>query len=122
MFSSKLTVNHAIRFNFDPADAASVEALHERCANRLLRVCEANGGLYVKLGQAIGVQAAILPKPYHALSKMFDDAERLPFAVVKKVLEKELGKELREVSLAAKGHAVGFLLVADQERRSYAGL
>lgn len=85
------------KFNFDPSDARSVEALHERCAERLLRVCEANGGLYVKLGQAIGVQAAILPKPYHALSKMFDDAERMPYAEVKQVVERELGKKLNEV-------------------------
>jgi aarF domain-containing kinase len=62
-----------------------------------MNVCEANGGLYVKLGQAIGVQAAILPKPYHALSKMFDDAERMPFSEVKLVVEKELGKKLTEV-------------------------
>lgn len=63
-----------------------------------MRVCEANGGLYVKLGQAIGVQAAILPKPYHALAKMFDDAERLPYPVVKSVVEKELGIKLEDVS------------------------
>lgn len=87
------------RFHFDPTNAESIDALHERCAARLLRVCEANGGLYVKLGQAIGVQAAILPKPYHALSKMFDDAERMPVSVVRGVVEKELGKTIEEVSV-----------------------
>lgn len=51
----------------------------------------------MKLGQAIGVQAAILPKPYHALSKMFDDAERMPIAVVRSVVEKELGKKIEDV-------------------------
>lgn len=61
-------------------------------------MCEANGGLYVKLGQAIGVQAAVLPKPYHALAKMFDDAEHLDYATVRKVVESELGKSIDDVS------------------------
>lgn len=85
------------KLNFKAGDPHSAEKLHERCAKRLLRVCEANGGLYIKLGQAIGVQAAILPKPYHALAKMFDDAERMPATVVRGVVEKELGKKLDDV-------------------------
>jgi hypothetical protein len=44
------------KINFDPKNAESIEKLHERCAGRLLSVCEWNGGLYVKLGQALGVQ------------------------------------------------------------------
>lgn len=53
---------------------------------------------YIKLGQAIGVQAAILPKPYHQLSKLFDNAERLPFKDVERVLISELGQSPEEAS------------------------
>ncbi|MCO5590107.1 hypothetical protein L7F22_044076 [Adiantum nelumboides] len=85
------------KFNFKSGDQKSADELHERCAKRLLRVCEQNGGLYIKLGQAIGVQAAVLPKPYHALAKMFDDAEHMPTNVVRAVVEKELGRPIDEV-------------------------
>ncbi|KAN0060806.1 hypothetical protein ACQY0O_007465 [Thecaphora frezii] len=85
------------KFNFDRDSLESINALHERCAERLLYVCERNQGLYIKLGQAIGVQAAILPKPYHQLSKLFDNAERLPFEEVRKVLVAELGAEPEEI-------------------------
>ncbi|KAL9931699.1 hypothetical protein V8E36_009485 [Tilletia maclaganii] len=71
-------------------DMAAINALHERCAQRLLKLFEANQGLYIKVGQAIANQAAILPKPYLALSKMFDDANQLTKAQVRRVIETEL--------------------------------
>ncbi|PWN51393.1 ABC1-domain-containing protein [Violaceomyces palustris] len=85
------------KFNFDRDNLESINALHERSAARLMNVCEKNQGLYIKLGQAIGVQAAILPKPYHQLSKLFDNAERLPYEDIRKVLVAELGAEPEEV-------------------------
>ncbi|PWZ03230.1 ABC1-domain-containing protein [Testicularia cyperi] len=85
------------KLNFDRNSLESINALHERCAERLMYVCEKNQGLYIKLGQAIGVQAAILPKPYHQLTKLFDNAERLPWEQVRKVLKAELGAEPEEV-------------------------
>lgn len=42
------------------------------------------------------MQAAILPKPYHKLSKLFDNAERLPWPVVEKILTRELGAPTEE--------------------------
>lgn len=80
-----------------------MNALHERSAARLLDLCEKNRlvptpifsleeilnlgfrGLYVKMGQAIGTQAAVLPAPYRALSKLLDGAERVPYDVVEQV-------------------------------------
>lgn len=82
-------------------------------------MCEANGGLYVKLGQAIGVQAAVLPKPYHALAKMFDDAEHLDYPTVRKVVESELGKSVDEVSVSVRCAVTGFQ--ADSRTRFFAG-
>lgn len=85
------------KLNFDRNSLESINALHERCADKLMYVCEKNQGLYVKLGQAIGCQAAILPKPYHQLTKLFDNAERLPYEQVRKVLIDELGADPKEV-------------------------
>lgn len=85
------------KLNFDRNSLESINALHERCADRLMHVCEKNQGLYVKLGQAIGCQAAILPKPYHQLTKLFDNAERLPYQDVRKVLIQELGADPKQV-------------------------
>ncbi|SNX82614.1 uncharacterized protein MEPE_01320 [Melanopsichium pennsylvanicum] len=85
------------KLNFDRNSLESINALHERCADKLMFVCEKNQGLYVKLGQAIGCQAAILPKPYHQLTKLFDNAERLPYDEVRKVLVKELGADPKQV-------------------------
>uniref|UniRef100_V5GJP8 Putative mitochondrial chaperonin n=1 Tax=Kalmanozyma brasiliensis (strain GHG001) TaxID=1365824 RepID=V5GJP8_KALBG len=85
------------KLNFDRNSLESINALHERCADKLMYVCEKNQGLYVKLGQAIGCQAAILPKPYHQLTKLFDNAERLPYEEVRKVLVAELGGDPKEI-------------------------
>ena len=34
--------------------AAALEGCHERGAHRLMKLCFANGGIYIKLGQHIG--------------------------------------------------------------------
>ena len=36
-------------------------AAHELCAARLLALCLANGGVYVKLGQHVGQESSALP-------------------------------------------------------------
>ncbi|KAE8229964.1 hypothetical protein CF326_g5047 [Tilletia indica] len=84
-------------------DMKAINALHERCAQRLLELCERNQGLYIKVGQAIANQAAILPKPYLALSKMFDDATQLTMAQVRRVIETELRVKAAEQQQGASG-------------------
>lgn len=44
------------------------------------------------------MQAAVLPRPYHVLAKMFDDAERMDYKTVRKVLEQELKLKMEDVS------------------------
>jgi aarF domain-containing kinase len=52
--------------------AARWDELHERNAERLLAMCVANGGLYVKLGQHLAQLDYIVPKAYTcALSRLF---------------------------------------------------
>ncbi|CEH14647.1 Predicted unusual protein kinase [Ceraceosorus bombacis] len=92
-----LTIALDYKINFDPKNAESVAALHERCADRLLAVCDENQGLYTKLGQAVASNSFILPKPYAQLNRLLDDAERMPWEIVRKVLEGELGDRLEQV-------------------------
>jgi aarF domain-containing kinase len=63
----------------------------------MLATCEANAGLYTKLAQALGSQGAVLPKPYLQLAKLLDDAERMDWEVVRKVIEKDRGAPVEEL-------------------------
>ncbi|KAI7954073.1 hypothetical protein MJO28_006620 [Puccinia striiformis f. sp. tritici] len=69
---------------------SSPDKLHERVAQRISEVCIKNEGLYIKLGQSIAIQAAILPTLYKKLfKKMFDSSNPLPFEDVLKVWNAE---------------------------------
>lgn len=61
-------------------------------ANRLRWVIDINQGLYLKLGQALGLQAALLPKPYReAFGHVFDRAPAVSYDEVVGVFMKDLG-------------------------------
>ncbi|KAB5594595.1 5-methyltetrahydropteroyltriglutamate homocysteine S-methyltransferase [Ceratobasidium theobromae] len=80
------------KWNFNPANSEGIDALHERVARRLHNCVIDNGGLYIKAGQAIGLQAALLPAPYReAFNTIFDQAPSESFKVVKKTVESSLG-------------------------------
>ncbi|RCI01285.1 hypothetical protein CU097_015863 [Rhizopus azygosporus] len=83
-----LAVDYKLNFKPGPteADNQRIEALHERVANRIFDVFEKNGGLYIKIGQVIGTQAAVLPPAYHRRArKLFDAAPAVPFNSVERV-------------------------------------
>lgn len=80
------------KINFIPSDMSSMEAVHERVANRIFDVCERNGGLYIKIGQVIGTQAAVLPVQYQKRSRrLFDSAPAVPYSVVERVFMQDFG-------------------------------
>lgn len=55
-------------------------------ASRLKWVIDTNQGLYLKLGQALGLQAALLPAPYReAFSQVFDRAPSVSYEEVEGV-------------------------------------
>ncbi|KAK0436386.1 atypical/ABC1/ABC1-B protein kinase [Armillaria borealis] len=51
------------KFNFTPEKSDLIPELHQRVADRMYNLFTSNGGLYIKIGQAIGANAAFLPKP-----------------------------------------------------------
>ena len=65
---------------------------------RLRMVCEELGPTFVKMGQILSTRPDLLPKPYiMELRKLQDHVSKIPFEEVKKVVETEMGKELKEI-------------------------
>eukprot|EP01117_Protostelium_nocturnum_P012258 TRINITY_DN4509_c0_g1_i1.p1 TRINITY_DN4509_c0_g1~~TRINITY_DN4509_c0_g1_i1.p1 ORF type:complete len:538 (+),score=177.24 TRINITY_DN4509_c0_g1_i1:126-1739(+) len=86
------------KLNFTEKTAASYDELHERVAQRLLRVCRKNGGLYIKMGQAIATNSAVLPEPYQrAFSTLYDSAPSVPYDQVVKIFREDFGKHPNEI-------------------------
>ncbi|KAF9466710.1 atypical/ABC1/ABC1-B protein kinase [Collybia nuda] len=80
------------KWNFTPEKSELIPELHERVANRMYNLFTANGGLYIKIGQAIGANAAFLPKAMQEkFAKLFDDAPQIPYSIVEQVFLSELG-------------------------------
>lgn len=58
-----------------------------------------NGGLYLKIGQAIAMQSAIMPPEFQKMfSRMFDDAPQNSWAEVERVIREDFGgRSVQEV-------------------------
>lgn len=71
--------------------------IHQRSAERLLKLCESNRGIYIKAGQFVA-SLQHLPKEYTTtLAVLQDQARGRPFKSVKKVLEEELGADISDL-------------------------
>jgi len=69
-----------------------------RNAERLVDLLRANGGLYLKIGQAIAMQSAILPPEFQKMfAQMFDDAPQNEWKDVEQVIREDFGKSPEEV-------------------------
>ena len=67
-------------------------AVHERCAQRLLALARANGGIYVKVAQALSTNTFTLPPEYcRVLAEAQDRARFRPWAEVAAVFEEDFG-------------------------------
>lgn len=93
-----VAADYKINFRAHPPLAASIEALHARNAERLFDLLRVNGGLYLKIGQAIAMQSAVLPPQFQKMfAKMFDDAPQNSWSDVEKVIREDFGKSAEEV-------------------------
>lgn len=93
-----VALDYKINFRAHPPFAESLTALHSRNAERLFNVLSANGGLYLKMGQAIAMQSAVLPPEFQKMfSKMFDDAPQNTWEEVQQVIREDFGKSPEEV-------------------------
>lgn len=84
-----------LRFSDEHDLQARWEALHERSARRILALCLANGGLYVKLGQYLAQLDYLVPEPYtRVLSALFEHNARSSSEAVAALIEEELGQSV----------------------------
>ncbi|BFZ61772.1 hypothetical protein YB2330_002848 [Saitoella coloradoensis] len=93
-----IAVDYKINFNEGNAAEGGIDRLHERVAKRMYDTIRSNGGLYIKIGQALAMQADILPPAYSRMfSTLFDSAPAIPWREVHKILTRELGRPPEEV-------------------------
>lgn len=93
-----VAIDYKINFRPHPPLAASIPTLHRRNAERLFDLLRTNGGLYLKIGQAIAMQSAILPPEFQKMfSKMFDDAPQNSWKEVEQVIREDFGKSPEDV-------------------------
>jgi aarF domain-containing kinase len=91
-------LDYKINFRAHPPLGGSIEQLHLRNAQRIFELLRYNGGLYLKIGQAIAMQSAILPPEFQKMfQKMFDDAPQNEWWEVEKVVREDFGKSVEEV-------------------------
>jgi aarF domain-containing kinase len=91
-------LDYKINFRAHPPLANSIEEVHARNAQRIFDLLRYNGGLYLKIGQAIAMQSAILPPQFQKMfQKMFDDAPQNDWAEVEQVVREDFGKSVEEV-------------------------
>ncbi|EGF99410.1 uncharacterized protein MELLADRAFT_94662 [Melampsora larici-populina 98AG31] len=84
------------KINFNPQNDST--ALHARVSNRMARTCTKNAGLYIKLGQSLAIQAAVLPPPYKvAFESMFDASEPISLQDVQDVWNHEFSEPIEDV-------------------------
>lgn len=99
-FSTGLIValDYNINFRPDPWIGESVADVHARSAQRVFDLLRANGGLYLKIGQAIAMQSAVLPPEFQKMfARMFDDAPQNDWKSVERVIREDFGKSVEEV-------------------------
>lgn len=82
----------------DPGYDAAEKQQHLRAAQRVLEVCKAQGGLYIKLGQYAAANNHIYPKEWtETLRVLQDQAPSREFAVVEEIFKQEFGKHPDEM-------------------------
>ncbi|KAI2639294.1 ABC1 family-domain-containing protein [Xylaria nigripes] len=87
-----VALDYKLNFRPEPITGGTIEDLHRRSAERLFDLLRANGGLYLKIGQAIAMQSAVLPPEFQRMfARMFDDAPQDSWKDVEKVIRQDFG-------------------------------
>ncbi|TVU01846.1 hypothetical protein EJB05_52687, partial [Eragrostis curvula] len=90
--------------------------VHLRSAKKLLKLCEANGGFYVKAGQFVSSLRQV-PKEYTStLSCLQDQATSSDFQDIKIVIEQNFGKKINDIFLEFDEHPIAAASIAQVHR------
>lgn len=93
-----VALDYKLNFRPDPWIGDGVMDLHSRSAQRVFDLLRGNGGLYLKIGQAVAMQSAILPPEFQKMfSRMFDDAPQNSWKEAEQVIREDFGKSVEEV-------------------------
>uniref|UniRef100_A0A0D9XSZ8 ABC1 atypical kinase-like domain-containing protein n=1 Tax=Leersia perrieri TaxID=77586 RepID=A0A0D9XSZ8_9ORYZ len=90
--------------------------IHLSSAKKLLKLCEANKGFYVKAGQFVSSLRQV-PREYSStLSCLQDQATPCNFRDIKRVLEQKFGKDLHSIFLEFDEHPIAAASIAQVHR------
>ncbi|OBT99173.1 hypothetical protein VE01_02620 [Pseudogymnoascus verrucosus] len=93
-----VAIDYKLNFRASPLCGGTIADLHRRSAERLFDLLRSNGGLYLKIGQAIAMQSAIMPPEFQKMfARMFDDAPQNDWEDVERVIREDFGKSPEEV-------------------------
>ncbi|KAG9312628.1 ABC1-domain-containing protein [Chiua virens] len=94
-----ISLDYKLNFQLEKAD--QIPQLHARVADRLYHLFTSNGGLYIKIGQAIGANAPLLPRPIQdKFARLFDAAPQIPYSAVLSVFRSEFEEAIASASVA----------------------
>jgi len=69
--------------------------LHRGAADRLLKLCHDNKGVYIKVGQHLANLDYLIPQEYiEVLSALYDDNPVTPFEDAREVIREDLGRDI----------------------------
>ncbi len=93
-----VAMDYKLNFREHPLLGGSIKDLHKRNAERLFELLHGNGGLYLKIGQAIAMQSAVMPPEFQVMfQRFFDDAPQNDWKDVEAVIREDFGKSPEEV-------------------------
>ena len=77
---------------------AALADCHSRAAERVLRLCREQAGVYIKAGQLLASLRPVLPQQFtDTLSQLCDDAPHSPLHDVRRVFREEMGVDMEEM-------------------------
>ncbi|KRY85463.1 putative aarF domain-containing protein kinase 1 -like protein [Trichinella pseudospiralis] len=95
---ASIAVDYKMTMNLTNSEAEDyalqMSGVHQRSADRMLKLAHKNGGCYIKVGQHLSSLDYLLPMEYiRTLSSLLKDAPLSSFEDIKQVLLEDLGKK-----------------------------
>jgi len=81
---------------------------HGRAAQKVLRLCREQAGVYIKAGQLLAALRPVIPQQFtDTLAQLCDDAPQSPLHDVKRVFREEMGTDMEEMFYHVEPEPIG---------------